>query len=374
MLMETPTLRTDELVLRATSMDDTEAFANVLISNYDRLSEWMDLPPLIRDSSKHRHAMQQELDRREKRNERWWLIWERKELAGSVSLMIPEGRANWGLIGYWLAKDHTGKGAMTQAVRRVIDWSFEELKLNRVEIQASVINRKSCAVPERLGIKREAIRRRGNVIGGVPHDMASYVAFADDWPPEEPDPPLPLRTIEVDEEIALRPTGDSDLAPMWNAIEEGRNYLGEFLPWIAGYDTEDNYRTGFNKRRFEKDPFARSCEYTIEYEGELAGGVGFGLPNRDNGVEVGYWLKEDVQGRGIMTRSVTAVIDMIFDHMKLHRVTIRAATPNKPSRGVPERLGFTHEGTSREAAFVQSRYMDLEIYSMLEHEWRERRS
>jgi len=71
MLMETPTLRTDELVLRATSMDDTEAFANVLISNYDRLSEWMDLPPLIRDSSKHRHAMQQELDRREKRNERW---------------------------------------------------------------------------------------------------------------------------------------------------------------------------------------------------------------------------------------------------------------------------------------------------------------
>jgi len=204
--------------------------------------------------------------------------------------------------------------------------------------------------------------------------MASYVAFASDWPPAEPDPPLPFKTIDVDTEITLRPTVESYLSPMWNAIGEGRSYLGEYLPWIAGYYTEENYRTGFNKRRFEKDPFARSGEYTIEYLGDLAGGVGFGLPNRDNGVEVGYWLRQDLQGRGIMTRSVTAIINMIFDHMKLHRVTIRAATPNLPSRGVPERLGFTHEGALREAAFVQGRYLDLEVYSMLEHEWREGRT
>jgi ribosomal-protein-serine acetyltransferase len=373
MPLETPTLNTGDLTLRATSVDDTESFAVVLTENYDRLSEWMDLPPLIPDEGEHRDAMQKELERRTKRNEHWWLIWEGKELAGSISLLTPEGRANWGLIGYWLAESHTGRGLASRAVRRLIDWAFKELELNRVEIQTSINNRKSCAVPERIGIRRESIRRQGNVIGGLPHDMASYVAFTDDWPPAEPDPPLPLRTISVDVEITLRPTVLSDQKSMWQAINDGREYLAEYLPWMTEYDTEENYHKRFSQRRLEKDPFGRSGEYTIEYGGELAGTVGFGLPNRDNGVEIGYWLRQDLQGRGIMTRSVTAIIDMIFDHMKLHRVMIRAATPNKPSRGIPERLGFKHEGALREAAFVQGRYLDLEVYSLLEHEWRERR-
>lgn len=372
MTLETPALEIDDLTLRAASIGDTEAFAAVLTSNYQRLSEWIDLPALIPDTSNHRDAMQSEFERRKKRNERWWLIWDGEDLAGSISLLMPEGRANWGLIGYWLAESHTGRGIASRAVRRLIDWAFEELELNRVEIQASTNNRKSCAVPGRIGIRRESIRRQGDVIGGLPHDMASYVAFATDWPPAEPDPPLPLRTIDVDAEITLRPTVLSDQTSMWQVTNDGREYLAEYLPWMTEYDTEENYHKRFTQRRLEKDPFGRSGEYTIEYGGELVGTVGFGLPNRDNGVEIGYWLRQDLQGRGIMTRSVTAIIDIIFDHMKLHRVMIRAATLNKPSRGIPERLGFTHEGALREAAFVQGRYLDLEVYSILEHEWCER--
>lgn len=347
MTLETPALEIDDLTLRATSIGDTEAFAAVLTSNYQRLSEWIDLPALIPDTSNHRDAMQSEFERRKKRNERWWLIWDGEDLAGSISLLMPEGRANWGLIGYWLAESHTGRGIASRAVRRLIDWAFEELELNRVEIQASTNNRKSCAVPGRIGIRRESIRRQGDVIGGLPHDMASYVAFATDWPPAEPDPPLPLRTIDVDAEITLRPTVLSDQTSMWQVTNDGREYLAEYLPWMTEYDTEENYHKRFTQRRLEKDPFGRSGEYTIEYGGELVGTVGFGLPNRDNGVEIGYWLGQDLQGRGIMTRSVTAIIDIIFDHMKLHRVMIRAATLNKPSRGIPERLGFTHEGALR---------------------------
>ena len=99
MTLETPALEIDDLTLRATSIGDTEAFAAVLTSNYQRLSEWIDLPALIPDTSNHRDAMQSEFERRKKRNERWWLIWDGEDLAGSISLLMPEGRANWGLIG-----------------------------------------------------------------------------------------------------------------------------------------------------------------------------------------------------------------------------------------------------------------------------------
>ena len=89
----------------------------------------------------------------------------------------------------------------------------------------------------------------------------------------------------------------------------------------------------------------------------------------DNGVEIGYWLREDLQGNGIMTRCISAIIDMVVTHIGMHRIVIRAATSNRGSRGIPERLGFTHEGTMREAGFVNNEYLDLEIYSMLDSEW-----
>ena len=66
MTLETPTLEIDDLTLRATSIGDTEAFAAVLTSNYERLSEWIDLPALIPDASNHLDAVQSEFERRKK--------------------------------------------------------------------------------------------------------------------------------------------------------------------------------------------------------------------------------------------------------------------------------------------------------------------
>ena len=60
---------------------------------------------------------------------------------------------------------------------------------------------------------------------------------------------------------------------------------------------------------------------------------------------------------------------MLIIELGLRRVTIRAATSNNSSRGIPERLGFKHEGTMRDGGFVNNEYLDLEIYSMLDHEW-----
>jgi ribosomal-protein-serine acetyltransferase len=230
-------------------------------------------------------------------------------------------------------------------------------------------NRASCAIPERLGIRRESIRRQSEIVNGVALDIASYAALADNWPPKPPERPLPARTIAVNEEIRLRQFAKSDRDAMWKALDTGRDYLGEYLAWITEYKTEDDHTRGFERRRIERDFFDRSGEYIVEYRGELAGTVGFGIPNRDNGVEVGYWLRQNLQGQGIMTRAVEAAITMLIVEMGLHRVTIRAATSNLPSRRIPERLGFTHEGTMRGAGLVQGEYLDLENYSILDHEW-----
>jgi ribosomal-protein-serine acetyltransferase len=342
---------------------------DLVAENHEHLTRWLHIPPVPKTSEERRKQVANYLAHSESGERHWWLIERSGELAGTIDIHRIVPSLKQGFVGYWLAEEFTGRGTATNSLRAVIDWAFSELGLVRLEIQSSIQNEASCAVPERLGIRREAIRRHSNIINGVEHDMASYVAFAENWPPKPPERALPPTEIRVDHEILLRQYSDADVDAQWKTIDEGRSYLGEYLPWIPAYPTEAEHTRLFNIRRREKDNFDGSGGYVIEYQGQFAGNVGFGIPNRDNGIEVGYWLKQDLQGRGIMTRSVEAVISMLIIKIGLRRVTIRAATTNLPSRGIPERLGFTHEGTMRDGGFVNNEYLDLEIYSILDHEW-----
>jgi ribosomal-protein-serine acetyltransferase len=359
----------DSIILQPAEIDDAERYWNLVADNHDRLSNWIQIEKPASTVENRRKTQAKYIANNAQGDGYWWLIEFNGQLAGTISFHHVERRERWALSAYWLAEGFIGKGIMTQSLKAIIDWGFSELKLNRVEIQASLNNMASTAIPERLGIGRESIRRQSEVINGVALDMASYAAFADNWPPKPPTQALPAIEIRVDDDILLRQHIESDLESMWSAFTAGRDYLGEYLPWIASYKTKGDFTRLYTARRLEKDNFDGSSGYVVEYEGELAGTVGFGVPNRDNVAEVGYWLRKDLQGQGIMTRSVEAIITMLFVEVGIHRVTIRAATSNLPSRGIPERLGFKHEGTMRDGGFVNDEYLDLEIYSMLDHEW-----
>ena len=368
--LETPTLSAGEsIALQPAELDDAERYLKMVDDNYEQLTQWIRAPKPPTTVEDRRKAQAADLANGDDGKGYWWLIEEDGELAGTIALHHVESTEKWALVGYWLDTNFTGKGIMTRSLKAVIDWAFADLGLNRVEIQASLNNRASASIPERLGIRRESIRRQSEIINGVSLDMASYAAFADNWPPKPPARALPTDELQVDNEILLRQHSDSDYKEMWTAFEAGREYLGKYLPWMAAYETKDDYTRLYTARRLEGDNFDGSRGYVVQYKGELAGTVGFGIPNRDNVIEVGYWLREDLQGKGIMTRSVEAVITMLFVEVGRHRVTIRAATTNLASRGIPERLGFKHEGTMRDGGFVNNEYLDLEIYSILDHEW-----
>ena len=111
-------------------------------------------------------------------------------------------------------------------------------------------------------------------------------------------------------------------------------------------------------------------------DNKLAGAIeirGFESPVR--AVSIGYWLSKDVQGRGVITRCVTALIRMAFETYDMNQVIIRVAPENTRSRAIPERLGFTQVGTERQMSMTASGdYLDLVGYSLLRPEWDEQRS
>jgi RimJ/RimL family protein N-acetyltransferase len=70
-------------------------------------------------------------------------------------------------IGYWLRPDAEGKGYVSEMVKLITAFAFTHLMAERVEIRCDAVNKRSAAVPRRLGFKQEALLRgsRRNIDG-----------------------------------------------------------------------------------------------------------------------------------------------------------------------------------------------------------------
>jgi RimJ/RimL family protein N-acetyltransferase len=64
-----------------------------------------------------------------------------------------------GEVGYWLRSDARGRGLTTRAVRLISNWSFAELKCQRLQLRADANNFASQRVAEKAGFMREGVLR-----------------------------------------------------------------------------------------------------------------------------------------------------------------------------------------------------------------------
>jgi len=92
------------------------------------------------------------------------------------------------------------------------------------------------------------------------------------------------------------------------------------------------------------DPTHRSCEI----------GIVIGYPH--------YW------NQGLGAKAVTHLTTLAFTKYHLHRVYAIIHRGNIASRRCFEKVGFQHEGTLREARYVNGAFIDLHYYAILEHE------
>ncbi|WP_085536452.1 GNAT family N-acetyltransferase [Massilibacteroides vaginae] len=67
-------------------------------------------------------------------------------------------------IGYWLSQYQQGNGIMTRSVDALLDYAFEQLNMNRVQIKVAVDNKKSNRIPQKLGFKFEGVERDGELL------------------------------------------------------------------------------------------------------------------------------------------------------------------------------------------------------------------
>ena len=108
-------------------------------------------------------------------------VWYEGRLAGVVGHHAIDWQNRSTTLGYWLGKEFQGRGLMTLACGALVDHAFGELGLNRVSVACATQNTKSCAIPERLGFRREGIQRQAEWLYDHFVDHVIYAALAHDW-------------------------------------------------------------------------------------------------------------------------------------------------------------------------------------------------
>jgi ribosomal-protein-serine acetyltransferase len=174
--------------------------------------------------------------------------------------------------------------------------------------------------------------------------------------------------LDLGDGLVLVPTTEADADDAYAVIVAERERLREWLPWV---DATSNVGV-------ERD-YLRSIELanatgaglhaTIQLNGEFAGFVGLRLDLLHRSAEIGYWLAARAVGRGIMTRVASAMFELAFADLSMHRVELLAATGNHRSRAIAERLGMSFEGIRREAEELPSGWADLAMYALLAQDW-----
>ncbi len=182
--------------------------------------------------------------------------------------------------------------------------------------------------------------------------------------------PLPdeLRT----ERIVIRPYRADDAEGLFAAIDESRETLAPWLPWVHRHECAADTRD-FCLRSLANWIGRATLEVGIfdARDGRPLGATGFPrLDWRARTFEIGYWLRRSAMGRGYVGEAVRTLTQFAFEELAANRVEIRCDARNDRSRRVPERLGFPLEGRLRNDSLDPTgQPRDTLVFALIPEDW-----
>ena len=151
-----------------------------------------------------------------------------------------------------------------------------------------------------------------------------------------------------------------DAPAIFGAIDTQREHLGRWLPFVAAtHRVEQTQEVVAGMLNDTANPV-----FTIRGGDAFAGLIGFkSADSTTRTIEIGYWLRSEFQGRGIMTSAVQALCRLAFEEMGMERIEIRCALGNYRSNRIPQRLGFALDRVEvRGERLADGEFVDLNVY------------
>jgi ribosomal-protein-serine acetyltransferase len=166
----------------------------------------------------------------------------------------------------------------------------------------------------------------------------------------------------VTERVVLEPIEPRHADALWQAKEASLDELRRWMAWAEqGRESHDGFVHAAHERWGEGE-----WVFAVTVDALPIGTIGVDrYQPMFSSAEVGYWLRSDMSGRGLMTEAAAAVVEYSFAELGIHRLELRAGVENYPSLRVAEKLGFRRGGLLRHASRNAWAYYDVYVFDLL---------
>ena len=130
-------------------------------------------------------------------------------------------------------------------------------------------------------------------------------------------------SYKVDKNIELRLYEPHDAEELNTLIERNFNHIKKWSAWLKDDRSIENTHA-FIKRNQTQFAENEGFAVGIWFAGEMAGQIEYNyLDWKNRKTEIGFWLGENFQGKGLVTKSCRVLIDHAFNELKLNRVEMQ---------------------------------------------------
>jgi ribosomal-protein-serine acetyltransferase len=175
--------------------------------------------------------------------------------------------------------------------------------------------------------------------------------------------------ITINNDIYLEQIESKHAYDLFDVVDNNRPYLSTWLPWVDFMEDVrfiKNFINGSTTRHEAGNEWA----FVIIKHDAIIGRIGvYKIDNQNKIAEIGYWIIENEQGKGIIIAACKVLIAYCFDSLKLNRLEIKCGINNINSQRIPEKLDFIQEGIIRQGELIRHQFIDLKLYSMLKETW-----
>lgn len=168
-------------------------------------------------------------------------------------------------------------------------------------------------------------------------------------------------TIPITSEVQLEKIHNRHAPMLFAQIDRHRCYLSQFVNWTP-FNTCLQDAFNFVQRCDQQSEQGLSFTWAICVNGDGVGTFSLNEPIdwQHRTAMLGYWLSPEMQGKGIVTQAVSALITQtsgLFDHYIL-----KCAIHNVRSNAVAQRCGFTFIETLTAAEQIGETWFDQNVY------------
>ncbi len=169
------------ITLQLYHTNDAQACFELLHKNKAHLRPWINWVDAINSLQDAQQLISARIKSFEEQESISLFIVQDQKIIGSIGMFNWRKEIKCVEVGYWMDKDFENKGILSKALNVLISYLFQQVQLNKIELQFNALNKASGAIAKKFNFKIEGIIRSNYTINGTLEDSVLAGLLYAEW-------------------------------------------------------------------------------------------------------------------------------------------------------------------------------------------------